>query len=812
MKKITTLLLLCLAALVLIAPAYADETDGLVELYPYNDPGALYGPSTPFTLVGDSFWDVEFLGHNYHIVRGGARFATMFNDANSDGLIQPTEYGALSWNAFAALTINDGPDEITMTTNNARADITSVVQRLYSYFDENGVLQMFEDHIFTYHIVNEGSDVTTNADWRLATEAEITAYTASATPAVDFPNMRVAPIRIIRDAVDTDGYVLEPLTSLTWRNPDLSALPEAEQSLLLDYNPNYVVIPGGWTVISWGTNDRGASNQKTTDWIKTFARSILNPAVEPLVVEYDTQDPVFAGVTALDNDPATPGVQIVVDYQDASFDLSNTVNATWIDMFDDTTGLIINQTKKLSYKVEVFEGEELVETINFAYDSGTDAYTPDKALSVVDVNTFGAAYTAKYSATHPENGTKEVLVDIVVGVIPPRFVGVANRYSDEGVFIDLLDGIIADDGYGNDITDTVEVTVPAGFNYFSPKPGVYTIQLDFTHHVHIPGITAQTTFGAQTFSYVFNPKLAASNAQPVQVYDATGITHIQTNWNTSDQMQFTSEYIVVAANGTVREKLSRANNKLVNAANPLPTTNAGNTNVVDPYVWLDSTVLAPGEYLIVIVGAGANAANVAAKALAFGDPVSVVLGVPAQDHYLPKTATYQLTIDDKTAPNVFVIDEAYTIEADKFSNVDQAILANVVAFDNFDTKAQLEIYVVEYDGMAVASGKLVPGSYDVQVFVDDQAGNSTMVTFTVVVKAAKPTQEEVDQKVDDKADEIETQIPTDTITPEEVQDAIDAALAAQEPGVNVLTAVLMSLGAALLSFGGAALLFFLKKK
>src|SRR5690554_5232679 len=156
MKKITTLLLLLVAALVVVMPTFADEE--LVDIYPYDDPGALYGPSTPFTLVGDSNWDMELLGHRYHFVRGGVRFAHLWTDADADGIYAPTDYPALSWPAFAVMTINDGEDEIEMSSNGNRADITTDFHGMYAYFDEDGTLQKYEDMIFQYYIHNDGSD------------------------------------------------------------------------------------------------------------------------------------------------------------------------------------------------------------------------------------------------------------------------------------------------------------------------------------------------------------------------------------------------------------------------------------------------------------------------------------------------------------------------------------------------------------------------------------------------------------------------------------------------------------------------------
>ncbi|CDR31265.1 Uncharacterised protein [Acholeplasma oculi] len=803
MKKITTLLLLLFAALVLVAPAYAAEEGEIVDIYPYDDPNALYGPSTPFTLVGDSNWDVTYLGRRYNIVRGGARFANLFTDANADGVFQPTEYGAVSWNAFAVMTINDGDSDVELTTASARTDITSVVHRLYSYFDEDGILQMFEDHIFTYYIHNDGADVTDNADWRFATEAEIDAFDAAETPATETPNTRLTQIRIIRDDSDTDGYVMEPLGYLTWRNPDLSALPENEQSLLLDYTPNHVVIPAGWTVVSFGTNDRGAYS--STDWIKQFPYAIAEGNEEAMLVEYDAPKPEFAGLTALDDDGASAGVQMIVEFQEEGFDLANTVSVSWIDMFDDTTGLIINQTKKLSYKVEIFQDDVLLETINFAYDSETDTYTPDKALSVVDSSVFGAGYKAVYSASHPDGKTTEINVDIAVGVLPPRFEGVADRFVEEGVYVDLLGAITANNGYGVDLTNTIEITVPQGFNYYSPKPGTYEIDLEFTYNVFIAGIPTELTIGTTTYDIDMTKVNTVTNVSVLN-YGRFAVFTDATKFNTVGS-GYGSVFLVAAADGTLKEWFDRYN------WNHMTSTGVVVKDQAQFDAWRTGLTLAEGEF---VVGMHGSTNTAGLRNLAFGHPISFVMGTEDFETDLVTQASYTLTVDDKTAPSLFVVDKNYAVDADKFTSVNAAILANVVAFDNFDNQAQLSIYVSANGGMTLTDGKLTPGTYNVVVSVDDRAGNSSDASFTVTVKPAKPTQEEVDQKVDEKVDEVEQQIPVDVITPDEVDAAIEAAieeaLKNQEPGVNVLTAVLMSLGAALLSFGGAALLFFLKKK
>src|SRR5690554_2146813 len=565
MKKITTLLLLLVAALVVVMPTFADEE--LVDIYPYDDPGALYGPTTPFTLVGDSNWDMELLGHRYHFVFGGVRFAHQWTDGDADGIYAPTDYPELEWNAFAVMTINDGPDEIEMSTNSARTDITSVVHRIYSYFNENGELAMFEDHIFQYYIHNDGSDVTDNADWRLATEAEIDAFDAAADPEVDTPDTRYAHVRIIRDETDTDGYVLEPIGYLTWRNPDLDALPEEEQSLLVDWHPNNVVIPAGWSVVSFGNNDRVAYS--ATDFVKMLVPSFLEEETPKMNRVYTNQGLVFNNLASHDDDLETTGIQMIVDHLAEDFDLPNNITVTRVKMFDEN-GKTINDVEKLSYKVDIYESADyhsveedhvptILETINFVYDADADTYTPDAALTVVDSSVFGAGYVAVYSVDHPEDGLVQREVSISVGVLPPRFENLVRRFVDEGVFVDLLGEVTANDGYGNDLTNAIEITTPAGFNMYNPKPGTYEIGLKFNHTVEVAGriIPDVIKIGELDIETTRkNPDINASFSGHVTLYTEP-FTYTHTGWAAFTVVHFDGE-------GKMVQSVSRTDWKMWN--------------------------------------------------------------------------------------------------------------------------------------------------------------------------------------------------------------------------------------------------------
>src|SRR5690554_5827944 len=102
MKKVLALILVLLSALVLVVPAYADESE-IKDLYPYNDPLVLTGESQFNTNVGDSHWDVVFNGARYHIVRGNVRYLGLIEDANANGDIDLTEVPTLEWGSFGSL-------------------------------------------------------------------------------------------------------------------------------------------------------------------------------------------------------------------------------------------------------------------------------------------------------------------------------------------------------------------------------------------------------------------------------------------------------------------------------------------------------------------------------------------------------------------------------------------------------------------------------------------------------------------------------------------------------------------------------------
>ena len=719
MKKV--LALFVLGFMVVFATAFtthAAEGD-LVDLYPYNQIACLEATNAcTQTKLGDSYWDMEYAGHRYHFVKGAARFASQFNDANSDGLISAGELGgALSWNAFASLTINNTAEEVVLTSANARTDLTTVVHRMYSYFDATGKLQMFEDHISTYYIFNTGT--VEAPDWRLATTEEKAAWDAAAADAKPVTT-RNTHIRMKLDATDSDGYKLEPLGYLTWRLAGVAAdAPVADRSLIMEGNPDNVIIPAGWTVVSWGTNDRGTQNAATTALIKSMPTLMLNNTLAPMKTIYTTQKPAFNNALgAADDDASTPGINIVVDYN-GTFTLPTGIEATYVDMFDNDNK-IINVTRKINYQVIISQGETVLQTITYTYNTETSAYVASGEQTVIDSSVFGSGYTATYRAVNPENAASfnEVHVDIVIGVMPPKFIGVANRYIDEGTFIDLLGTVKADDGYGNDITDTIVITAPNGFNVYNPTAGTYTIDLQFTHHVHFDGL--QSTINFNGTSKNWNEQTGLNKSHDVNGYSNYSVWTDVTNFRTSTSA-YASAFVLVGADGKVDAVYDRYD---------WGYTSETETNVIKDAVhfanWQATVVIEEGGFII--AAAGSTLAPVI-RDIPYDAPVSMVIGFPAFDYDIVKDASYTLTVDDVTAPVGIIVNNNYSIVEGQFTNINQAILANVVAFDNFDDADDLAMYVSNNGGLNLTT----PGAYTVEVTIEDAAGNATVKTFTVTV-------------------------------------------------------------------------------
>jgi len=675
---------------------------------------------------------------------------------------------------------------------------------------------MFEDHVSTYYIFNDGTPEA--PDWRLATAAEAAAWDAAAAEAKPVTT-RNTHIRMKLDATDSNGYVLEPLYYLTWRNADVAAEAAVEDlSTIIAGDPNYVTIPAGWTVMSFGTNDRSSAlNAKTVNFIKSMPTYMLDNTLAPMETVYTPQAPVFGpSLAAADDDATNPGINVVIDYN-SPVALPAEIVATYVDMYDAEDNLI-NLTKNADYQVIISLDDTVLETITYTYDTGTSAYVASAPVTVIDSMDFGAVYKAVYRTVNPEFETlvTEVVVDIVIGVMPPKYIGVADRFINEQTVVDVLEGISADNGYGVDISDLIEVTLPANLNVYNPQAGEYTVELEFTYNVFIEGISPTINLNGTVFEFSGAKNVQEDNfATEIIVYDDV------TNFKTSTFSWGSSGVIIeVGGDGKIIRTINRNTWDLVDE-NGINTP--ANASTMFP-TWLADLTLEDGGYLIV-VGRSTGAPYTAARALAYDQAASYDLTlVPDVDEDFVKTASYVLTVDDKTSPMALIVNDNYQVKVGEYTSVDDAILANVVAFDNFDDQADIAMYVSDDDDLDLA----VPGTYTVEVTLEDAAGNATVVSFDVVVVAN--TEADDIAALEALVDDLEAQIAAaetangalaDQIAVlQAALDAAEAAIAALEAAneivpdtgcgsaINTSSAVFMSLSILL----GAALIVFLKRR
>lgn len=759
MKKIVVFLLLGFAAFVMIAgnSSYAEEH--VVDLYPYDQPGCLT-TSEPClgTRVGSDHWNFTYAGYRYHAVRGSVRYVSEFSDDNNDGNLTALELTGISWSSFGSTIVNNTDETVVLKVDSGdknRMDLYSSARHdVYLHFDENGVLQMFENAVNTYYIHNDGTE------WRLATQAEIDAYDAAADPAVDTPNTVVDNIRIKLDDTSPKGYVLERIAfvQLVKDGVDTTTEPESAWSDVIEGNPVDITLPSGWTVLSFAYLDR-TSNAKNLEYIMALPELMIDDAVGTMAAEYIHQPATFAGISALDDDAVTDGVNIVIEFN-GSFDLDPTVSATWIDMFDDT-GDIINNEENLDYTVDISRDDVILETIDFTYDPVEDEYTASAAVSSIDTSEFGAGYKATWTTTTPEGDATIVEADVVVGVMPPRFAGVEDRFIDQSTVVDLLDGITADDGYGNDKTDDIEVMYPANLNPYNPFPGTYQIDLEFTHNVFIPGIQTAVTINGEVIDLDpetdVNQDIATNiHTSPMVFTDEEIFQGIGSGWG--------SVLVKVAADGTMMERYDRYNWEFTDSTGTVVGS------LEDFTTWQTTMTLAEGEFMVTAHGS-VQAPRLRAANLSFGDPITFEPGTEDFSYDIVTEDSYILTVDDMTAPILMVINENYSIFAGSFENTNAAILANVVAYDFTDGQDDLVKYVSNNGGLNI----FMPGTYTVEVTVEDLAGHTDVVTFDVTVIKAYATEDDIEDMIDEAlANEIQALIDANVLTEADIEALIES--------------------------------------
>lgn len=806
MKKVLALFLLALTAVfATMVTTQAAEGD-LIDLYPYDQIACLEASAACTQIkVGSSNWTFEYAGYRYHIIGGSVRYGHELEDEDSSGKVEPTEYSALKYNAFAVMTVNNTLSPIVLSTTGDRTDITTSVHRIYSYFNADGELAMLEDHFNKYLLKNEGTVEVPN--WRLATAEEKTAYTAADPKPAD---MAEHNIRMKLDATDAQGYVIEPLANLKWYMFGLTGTEEVEDlSLLIDGNPNFVTIPAGWTVVSFGTHDRGAYT--ATNLVKLLPYTMANEAIEPIAFNYVDQPATFSQeLGTLDDDATVPGINVVVEYN-GDFVMPMNITASWLDMFDETNEIIHN-TEKLDYSVEIKQNDVVLETINYTYDSTLDVYTKSAEQSVIDTSVFGNSYVATFKVLTPTGVETVKNVDIVVGVMPPKFAGVAARYSNEGIVIDLMEGVTADDGYGNDITDTIIVTAPEGFNAYYPQAGTYTIELEFDHTVLIEGIDPTITVGTTVLAWdgLVNKPGAISTSTDYMVFTDSAVFR-------ASATAYASVMVYVGPDGKVKQWYDRYN------WNHMTSTGIVTENETLFNTWKAAFTIEQGGFILAAHG---SVKTPAIRNLAYDSSITKDVGIPDETFVINKTTSYILTIDDLTAPLAVVVDNNYKIVEGQYTNINQAILANIVGFDNYDLE-DVAMYVSNNGGLNLTT----PGVYTVEVTVEDAAGNATVKSFTVTVlnddkaddiaeleaaleaaEAALTAAQADLTDAEDRLDDLEAAVAAAQAALAEAQDAIELLQVVPETGCGSAITGGSALFITLSLVLGAVLVVFIKKR
>lgn len=124
-----------------------------------------------------------------------------------------------------------------------------------------------------------------------------------------------------------------------------------------------------------------------------------------------------------------------------------------------------------------------------------------------------------------------------------------------------------------------------------------------------------------------------------------------------------------------------------------------------------------------------------------------------------------------------------------FDTAEEAILANVSAFDNFSEV----VLIVDDGGLDLA----VPGVYTVSVDAEDQAANYSSVTFDVTVVAPKLSESEVDALLTAQKAALQAVIDQQKATLEalmnEQKDGLQGIIDAQEDLIEDLEAALAGL-------------------
>lgn len=191
-----------------------------------------------------------------------------------------------------------------------------------------------------------------------------------------------------------------------------------------------------------------------------------------------------------------------------------------------------------------------------------------------------------------------------------------------------------------------------------------------------------------------------------------------------------------------------------------------------------------------------------------------VLYVATNAYNLTTVESITVSVLDSEAPVIFPVQDITLVEGQAFDPTKV-----VLATDNYDSADALSKYVVEWDYFSATAAEA--GEYEVTVGVDDVAGNSSNVTFTITVIAEEETDaakiEDLQSQLDDANDAndaLKGQLDTEVSELEGKLAELEAALADsdKELGKSDTTNLVIAIVAAVVGVTGVALPFVLKRK
>lgn len=800
MKKFITALLLAFTVVFTLAGAgfNVNAEEDLIDLYPRDDENFA-------EEYGNSNWTVEFSGHRWHMVKRSTRHVSKFAGFNTevDGQPKSVFVGGDVPSVFypsgsGSLIVNDTDRDVLITSpGGTRIELTDVNNRFWAYFDETGKLYMYEDEFVNPQFITQDEGVEY---FRFSTEEEIATFEAAAEEEKP-ENMRHSPIRIKRDA---DGVKIEPV-SLGWKT-------EAENeidSVVKEHDSSAVFIPAGHTVISFGEMARTAP---VLGWTGTFPQLIEEDFAGLMTFQYNDTPAYFAGIEALDQNPNSADVTII-----AGFNLEFTeakliagVSARYIDEADDIADDGNRRIfKHAPFSVEVYEGEELLQTIDFTRNADDSAYEASEPLTAIDTSIFGQEYKLVYKTSSPllDGDLVEENVVLSVGALPPTISGLETKYVPMHGYLNLYDGLTARDIENDvDITDSIVITHAPEFNPNFVPYGTHEITVQaswvFTQlalaEFHFPeAIDADQTlhtFDAATATLDFESPGTASRPNTVYTFKSKDALK-----SSGAAAQFTAwgrtTLIFEIETGLLLTKLDRF-------ASTIPTVLDENNEPVEMTdyeyaAWIDEYVT---EDTFVLHTHGA-ATSVETRAMEVGTSLTMVNFDEFFESTLVSTETFNVVGQDAVAPEVVVAQPTFTINSDAgYTSLAQALNPNVTITDND------KIQSVAFTGVTL-NQLSIPGTYTVTVIAADRTGNNDRATFELVVaeRAGGGSTVELEDQIDDLTEELDGL--NDKIA--ELETALENNTGSGSKGTSLVVTIVIAVVAAGLSFGGAVL--FVKK-